>query len=182
MLKLDGIWGQPPKHTPYLSAGASLTYIPNYHSEFGGYKFHEYTLRSYLNFRLLKRFSQGLDFQYVYTESPLNGNGHHYLLGVMSQFDILKSDAFRTYAEAGYYTGNYCTCENGRGEPFKKQGLLYPSLGAGIEIQLIRQLHLDLAFSHKYVSNVSKSEYRYRSFNIYILGLNYRFLPSHMKK
>ena len=88
------------------------------------------------------------------------------------QYDFLKNSKHELYPEVSLNYGNYCPC--GNLDPYKKEGLVYFGYGMGFDVQLIKNLYLDLGL-HYYrpIRNV-ENEGNIYAFGQYILGFSYK--------
>ena len=162
----------------YMIIGNSLTYIRHKKIDSNQNKFidDEYTWNTNIGIRITKRLVVGLQVLNIYSSQIPLPKKHYVVYGLFSQFNFLKSKEKRLFAEISFNRGNYCTC--GNNIPYKMDNLYYLGLGVGYDYQIkkIPNLYLDFSIVFHNILNNMKRKYGY---NIYIIGLNYRFHKNH---
>jgi len=153
----------------YVIVGTSLTYI-NY-NDLGNYNsYNEFTWNVNVGIRLSESVLSGLQILNIYSSEFGNKKDYYSVYGLFTQYDFLKKNANRLFAEISFDRGNYCTCNN---IPRYGDNLYYIGWGGGFEYQIkkIPNLYLDLSFIVYNILNKIEDKYGYTQ---YIIGLNYR--------
>ncbi len=153
----------------YLIVGTSLTYI--YYKDKGNYiSYNEITWNANVGIHLNENFFSGLQILNIYSSEVGNKKDYYSIYGLFTQYDFLKKNTNRLFAEVSFNRGNYCTSND---IPSYADNLYYIGLGGGFEykIKKIPNLYLDLSFIAYNILNKIEDKYGYTQ---YIIGLNYR--------
>jgi len=153
--------------------GSSFTYIwdpqsPDYINNLS-YLYQEKTLQLNLALQWNKRWRSGINYHKIWTLSEQYGKNSYFIAGVFQQYHLLRKKKGSLFAEAGLYSGNYCTC--GLADPYKKNGLVYWNIGAGMNLKLSKRFYLDFAFLNYKPFNKISGKYNYTQ---YVIGLDYK--------
>jgi hypothetical protein len=178
-LGLCGAVAHLPAQTPQnfgdrLIVGTSFTYIPLW-EDGPEFTLDEYTWSKNIAVNLNRHFYLGIDFRNIWTRGSMyqasDAQNQYYMVGAFSQFDFLPNERLRLFAEGSLYYGNYYQPLI-REDPYRKDGLVYVGMGAGLDLPLWKFLSLDLAFHF----NKIPAEWRVSdNFTQYIIGLNFNF-------
>lgn len=156
----------------YMIIGTSLTYMRNsnkdsYKTDYG---YDEFTWNTNIGIQISKRLFTGLQVLNIYSSQISFPKKYYVVYGLFSQYDFLKSNKNRLFAEISFNRGNYCIGDN---IPYQVDDLHYVGFGAGYDypIKKIPNLYLDLSFISYYILDKISDKYSYTQ---YIIGLNYR--------
>lgn len=120
-----------------------------------------------------KRFWAGVQVQNVFVTSNYFDTKLFRISGVFTQFTLAPYSRFRPFLELSYNKGNYYFPSNSY-NPEKGVDIYYIGTGGGADIPLkfiSKHLFLDASFMFYFLQGKGAPD----DYNLYILGLNYRF-------
>ncbi len=116
----------------------------------------------YGGIRWLSIFTKGNSFVYNKEKE------HYYIVGAFTEFDVLPQYQHRAYVRLAWNYGNYCLC--GEEDPYKQDGLHYPSIAIGAEYYFTKQLAISVEGENLLTLPRSLKADNFVSYGI---GLNY---------
>lgn len=131
----------------------------------------QYTLRIGMGIDFTPRWSIGMKANRIFYRGISREWDRMWLAGPFVRWGIAPSKRVRGYIESGVYLGNYCSCGSDSALIFRDPGILYFSLGAGLEIGVWRNWFLDLGYLTHNIINRPRPKFGY---NVYFLGVIYR--------
>lgn len=156
----------------YMIIGTSLTYMRNsekdyYKTDFG---YDEYTWNLNVGIQISKRVFTGLQLLNIYSSQITAPKDYFNIYGLFTQYNVLKSETHRLFAEVSFNRGNYCTCND---IPYYFNNLYYIGFGVGYDLPIkkIPNLYFDFSFINYSIINKIYDKYGYTQ---YIVGINYR--------
>ena len=156
-----------------FTVGSSFTYIPIGEAT-QDIKSHEFTLNINTAISITERLDLGISAFSIFASSDYKEYENYSIFGFFAQYDLFVRTNQFIFLEASLNRGNYCSTRS-EFYPFRRDNLYYYGLGGGYNIQLkkwSKHLFLDLAFVAYNIFNKIEGKIGY---NIYIIGLNYKF-------
>jgi hypothetical protein len=135
--------------------------------------FFENMLNAGLYTNISKRWQIGLHYSHIWNRFNGKPVGQFFVAGLSGRYNYIINK-IRLYGDVGINSSNYCTCYKdvrfNNELPFKKDDILYLSLGGGMSFRLYKSLWFKLGMTFNTWLNKDKSLYYY-GFNYGNFGL-----------
>jgi len=154
----------------HLTFGTSITFIlDNPTSNPSDFFYKEWSWNKNIAVSLTNRWDVGISHINIYTVGSSLLRERYQLVGLFTQYNFSPKKKNKLFAETSWHLGNYCTC--GLDDPYKLEKLNYLGIGGGYELNITKNLYLDLAFNTYFILKDVPRKYNYTQ---YVVGLNYR--------
>lgn len=152
-----------------LRVNSGFAYIPHSDGELQNH--HEITWSTQVSVSITRSLYAGVQVNSIHTRGTQVPTENFFLTGGFLQYDFIKNEKAMGFLELNYMQGDYCTCRPE--DPYRKSGLHYIGFGPGLDYPILRSnFYVSGSFLFHFILNDFQEKYNY---NIYKLGLSYRF-------